>query len=212
MGKSFLIFLFTIILGISAQKSGKKVVRDALNKLGNFDDSPDTRDLMEKIAIVESRNGEDPNTYKGDRGGIWQVSKIGFDDTQNIRSHPKLARYHKRVFDIFGIKWNEITYEDLRDPFLSALAARLYLHTTEAEALLPEAGELEAQAKYWLNFYNKNIKTVKQEEFIKRVNDYKTITDKSYRDPHLVKQINLQGDKVCYILTGKPENFVRLFH
>ena len=41
-----------------------------------------THGLLGRTAIVESRNGEDKNTYrKNYNGGIFQVDKIGFEVT-----------------------------------------------------------------------------------------------------------------------------------
>ena len=82
--------------------SGSKVVEDVVKNveatLGG------TNELLKRTAFVESKYGKNPNPYRnGYHGGIWQVDKIGFDDTQNVKSHPNLRKQYAKVRDDFGI-------------------------------------------------------------------------------------------------------------
>ena len=83
---------------------------------------------MAKVACVESNNGLNSNTYRNNyHGGIWQVDKIGFADTQNVASHPGLSAKHDRIQATTGIVWSEVQWEDLRMPLQSGLASRLQI-------------------------------------------------------------------------------------
>ena len=55
------------------------------------------------MMTIESRFGEDRNTYrKNYRGGVWQVDKIGFEDTQKVKSHRKLEEKLDKIEKHFG--------------------------------------------------------------------------------------------------------------
>ena len=107
--------------------------------------------FLSEIATVESRKGEDPDTYReGYHGGVMQVDKIGFEDTQDTKSHPALVSKFKRIKDEFGIDWAAASWEDLRDPLHSTIAARLLL--SNKEDVIPDT--VEGRAKYWKDKYN----------------------------------------------------------
>ena len=77
-----------------------------------------------------------------------------FQVTQNVEANPSLQAYHDKISDLFGINWEKVEWKDLRQPFLSGLAARLYLQTIEEP--IPETSDIEGQAKYWKQHYNTN--------------------------------------------------------
>ena len=131
--------------------SGSKIVKDAVSKVEST--LGGTNKLLERTAYVESKNGKDPNTYRdGYHGGIWQVDRIGFEDTQNVASHAKLKEHFKKINADFGIDWSTVKYEDLRKPLYSAIAARLkYLNIASS---IPPSWQLTRQAKYWKEHYN----------------------------------------------------------
>ncbi|CAH1778080.1 unnamed protein product, partial [Owenia fusiformis] len=207
MVKCLLIFL-CVIISIQAdnhQKKGRTVVDKALEKLSKYDDKG--KKFLKNIAKVESKYGMDENTYRKDyHGGIWQVDEVGFEDTKDTKSHPKLTERYKKIKEIYGIDWEKVEWDDLEDPFMSALAARLLLQNKPKE--LPAEDDIDAQAEYWKEYYNTKEGKGTVEEFKKRAT---AVEDKSYGDPHIVKQINELGDEVCYNLKGKPGDFIRLF-
>ena len=131
--------------------SGSKIVKDAVSKVEST--LGGTNMLLERTAYVESKNGADPNTYRdGYHGGIWQVDRTGFQDTQNVASHAKLKGHFKKINTDFGIDWSTVKYEDLRKPLYSAIAARLkYLNIASP---IPPSWQLTRQAKYWKEHYN----------------------------------------------------------
>ena len=57
---------------------------------------------MDRIACVESNNGLDLNTYRdGYYGGIYQVDRIGFEDTKDVASHPGLSSKYDKIMEEF---------------------------------------------------------------------------------------------------------------
>ena len=80
--------------------------------------------FLRRIAYVESKDGEESGTYRsGYDGGIWQVDKIGFDDTQNSSSHATLHSKWDKIQAHLSIDWSTATWTDCRKPLYSALAA-----------------------------------------------------------------------------------------
>ncbi len=113
--------------------------------------------FLKRIARVESDLGRHSGTFRqGYFGGIWQVDRIGFDETKNLRSHPGLSRLHDEIKQRFswgglpGVDWSKTSWEDCTIPAYSCVAARLYLATI-SEAI-PQS--LEGQANYWKKYYN----------------------------------------------------------
>lgn len=110
-----------------------------------------SKGILMEIAKVESRLGQDKNTYrKGYHGGVMQVDKVGYESTKDLKSHPKLKEKFKAIESEFGIKWPDTKWEDLRDPLHSAIAARLFLSNIEKE--IPSTKK--ARASYWKDNYN----------------------------------------------------------
>lgn len=120
--------------------------------------------FLKRIAKVESAYGRAPGTYRpGYHGGIWQVDRVAYEATKDLRSHPGLRRLHRAIsLTLNGLDWLGTTWEDCRDPVYSCLAARLYL------AAIPEAvpSSLEDQAAYWKKYYNTEAGKGTEEAFI----------------------------------------------
>ena len=119
---------------------------------------------MERLAFIMSRNGE--GTFRTD-GGIWQISRFAFEDTQNDRAHIRLARKYKRLEQAFGIKnWKDVKRHDLEVPMYSAIAARLYLSNFPEP--IPPAYDIDKQQDYWWRIYMQNHESkwlIKEEDF-----------------------------------------------
>ena len=78
------------------------------------------------------------------------MDQAGFEDTQDVKSHPGLVKKHQQIKEKLGIDWMKVKKEDLTKPLYSGLAARLFLGNK------PEAipADLTGQAKYWKKYYN----------------------------------------------------------
>ena len=76
------------------------------------------------------------------------------NDTKDTFSHSSLNGKHQKVRQHLGIDWSTVTWNDLRKPLYSGLAARLFLSNIKQE--IPFASEIALQASYWKLYYNKN--------------------------------------------------------
>ena len=140
-------------------------MQTVVKKIDDSNIFPTDNKFLRRIAYVESKDGTHPNTYRPCyHGGIWQVDKIGFEDTQNTKAHPGLSKKFDEIEKIFGIKWREVKWEDLRKPLYSGLAARLLLSNKPGE--IPPANDVEGQAAYWKNHYNSAAGKGSEQKFI----------------------------------------------
>ena len=145
------------------EDKGQSVVREVVSQLKAI--FGDDHDFMYRIACVESDFGNHPNTYRDNyHGGIWQVDKIGFADTQNVASHPRLKARFEQIQAATGISWQNAIWEDLRKPIYSGIAARLLL--LNIPAAIPT--DLKGQAQYWKTHYNTEKGKGTVEDFISK--------------------------------------------
>ena len=142
---------------------GKDVVQEVDSKLKEI--FGDDHGFMQRVACMESNYGTDPNTYRPNyHGGIWQVDKIGFDDTQNVASHPGLKGKFEKIQTATGISWQDTSWDDLQKPMYSGIAARLYVSNIPA----PIPTDVRGQAEYWKKYYNTEKGKGTVEDFISR--------------------------------------------
>lgn len=110
------VFVLTFLLGTWAidktlvpETKGVDVVCEVINKIDKI--FPDDERMLRRIAYVESKFGEDWNTYReGYHGGIWQIDKIGFDNATINGSRPKLDQLWPKIEKLLNktkedIKW-----------------------------------------------------------------------------------------------------------
>lgn len=72
-----------------------------------------------------------------------------------MANHPELTDIYSRVLGTFGVNWTaEVQWVDLRRPFFSALAARIYFEIVEEN--IPNIGDLESQGQFWKRHFNSN--------------------------------------------------------
>ena len=145
--------------------SGSDVVEKVVSKVQSLFGSDNS--FLRRIAYVESKDGTDRNTYRsGYDGGIWQVDQIGFESTQDTKSHPGLKQKHEKIKQSLDIDWGQVEWSDLRKPLYSGLAARLYLLKIPA----PIPSSLKDQAEYWKHYYNTGSGAGTAQKFIDDVN------------------------------------------
>ena len=145
--------------------SGSGVVEEVVSKVQSLFGSDNK--FLRRIAYVESKDGTDKNTYRsGYDGGIWQVDRIGFESTQDTKSHPSLEAKHKKIKQSLDIDWEKVKWNDLRKPLYSGLAARLFLLKIRA----PIPSTLKDQADYWKRYYNTEAGAGTAQKFIDDVN------------------------------------------
>ena len=135
------------------EANGTEVVDDVISRIDNSGIFPPNHGFLRRIAWVESRFGNHSDTFRNDyHGGIWQVDEIGFNDTQDTSAHSNLIRKYELIQEKFNIDWRSVTWEDLRKPLYSGLAARLFL----SNVVEPIPSDLCGQATYWKKHYNKS--------------------------------------------------------
>ena len=155
---SSIAILQSLIVQVAAQNddtrtpraTGADVVRAAVLQIAESRIFPEDRQLLRRIAFVESRDGTANNTFRrGYFGGIWQVSFRAYTETRNVLS---LITLHDAIRDYFNIDWVQSTnWRDLEKPLFSALAARLFLSTQSSQ---PISSDVNEQAMYWDAYYN----------------------------------------------------------
>lgn len=149
---------------LQSEASGADVVRAVVKKVQSV--FGDDHQFLRRVAFVESKDGRDRNTYRpGYHGGIWQVDEIGFDSTQDTRSHPGLVSKFERIKSAFGIDWRRVRWSDLRMPLYSGIAARLFL--SNIPSAIPR--DVRGQAKYWKDHYNSAAGAGSEQKFIRDV-------------------------------------------
>ena len=110
-------------------------------------------DLLRRIAYVETRDGTSNDTFRdGYYGGIWAVDEEKFLMTQMTNLSSCLPIKLQQIQEFLEINWTEVTWMDLQKPIFSALAARLVLFL--ADRAIPPTSDLQAQAEFWVEYYN----------------------------------------------------------
>ena len=125
--------------------SGADVVDACIQKINQNGLFTYDEKLLERIAITESGY-----TYKNKKdGGIWQLTLEHFKETKDHIS-PYLE---ESIRQMYGYEWKSMKWVNLTTPFLSALAARLYINQSLHQ--LPLSSNVLSQAVYWANNYTK---------------------------------------------------------
>ena len=150
------------------QSSGAEVVEATVEKIQESGIFTNDNKFLRRIAYVESKDGTDSNTYReGYHGGIWQVDKIAFEDTQDTKSHSRLSKKFAKIKSKFGIEWSCVKWKDVEKPLYSGLAARLFLSNIPE----PIPIEIDEQARYWKEHYNTEEGKGTVKRFIDEVNE-----------------------------------------
>ena len=128
----------------------------------------DDHRMLRRLAFVETVDGT--NSTSGDRGGLWGLDEAKLD---TVLSSPELLELRIALRAVFGIDWGSVTIDDLLKPFYAGMVARLYLHYLEISgtAVIPLAGDLVAQARFWLAYYHSDVGGVSRTEvyFVEQV-------------------------------------------
>ncbi len=133
---------------LSTSAKGWETIAKATNVLKSSRIFPSDRNLMKRIALVESSLNRTSS-----EGGLWNVGTCAFYRvTQNRAKYGKrLKRIQKMVGRKFGISWTRMTYDQLRRPMYSLIAARIYLYIILTDGIPRGAN---AQGKVWSNYYH----------------------------------------------------------
>ena len=135
--KTTLLVLFCVIVLGSSQKDASRepvtpginyceVVEAVVTEIESSDVFPtDTKGLLRLIAFTESRDGE--RLTAAGQGGIWNVSE---DQFSTVRGSQNILQFFEdSIYTHFNLKIKEdVQYDMLDKPFISALFAALYLY------------------------------------------------------------------------------------
>ncbi|KAI1286171.1 hypothetical protein HDE_11148 [Halotydeus destructor] len=122
-------------------KAGRDVVSGVLLKMAHL--HSDSMRILRRLAFVETNDGL--KKY-GQLGNIWNIDEAMLDRTKN----DSLVNFHSLIESSFGIKWTSTTYDDMKIPMLSGLAAHLNVEAI-SQAKPPDVA---SQAEYWATHYN----------------------------------------------------------
>ncbi|CAH1783424.1 unnamed protein product [Owenia fusiformis] len=186
--------------------SGIDVVNTALEKLTQYADKG--LEFLRNIACVESKYGTDKDTYRENyHGGIWQVNEATFNETKDTASRSKLKKNLEKIKNLYDVNWESATWKELRDPFYSALAARLFLQIQDEK--LPSEKDINKQGEYWSQYYNPDDGTRTADEFVQRVEECtkkEEPTDKPTEKPDETPEDEDRGKESSQV--GKPVQWI----
>jgi len=136
--------------------------------------------FLTEIAMAESMLGTDPVSVRtsGSAGrGPWQIDKIAFNETKNVKSHPILKTYHE-ILRKNGANWKYVQWNDCNTFLWGSIAARLYL--IFQPFTISENRVIRAQQ--WKKYYNTHSGKGSAEEYWNRVQKcYKLL---NLKDPY----------------------------
>ena len=130
--------------------TGSAVVLQAIGRLQQSGVFGNDNEILRRIAYVETQDGALTDTLTD--GGIWAVSENKFLQTQDLQANIQLSAILQRIENMFRIDWMSVQWRDLRMPLYSMIAARLVLYL--APQAIPPSNDLEAQARFWVQYYN----------------------------------------------------------
>ena len=154
-----LVLCTNVDLTLVPEENGANVVLACIAKIDVSRIFPrDDQQLIRRIAYTETENGLDPSTYSGssNNGGIWQLSEDRYIQTKDNTDSSVL----QKIQEMFDIDWASTSWVDLRKPFFSALAARLYIELEVASVdSFPFSTNIPLQSSFWINVYTSSSKT-----------------------------------------------------
>ena len=98
---------------------------------------------------------------------------MGKSKFEEVLTASVLAELRSETENKYDFEWSKLVWEDLRYPFYSGLAARLYLSLLEMEtASIPLAGDIVEQASFWFTYYHTRDEVpVSEIQFIEQLHD-----------------------------------------
>lgn len=173
---AFISILAFGLLGVDAAKDltrirdakGADVVQAVISQIEVSGFFEDDHRILRRIAYVETKDGANIPPF---RGGIWALGRKKFEKVLNASV---LAELRSETEEKWSFSWSRMTWEeDLRYPFYSGLAARLYLSLLEIRqtASIPLSGSIPQQASFWFTYYHTKDGSLNEQNFIDRVSN-----------------------------------------
>ena len=155
-------------LGRNGSELVNAIVHNILECSGVFEDD---NVFMRRLAYVETMDGAEGQG----RTGIWNATKHHLNAMAYgalIRSFPDLVN---QICEKFGVDMQVAVRNpeslDLRNPLVSGVVARFYLHyvTVERRIQIPSAEDVNGQARFWFSQFRMNNGTATSQHFTGRV-------------------------------------------
>ena len=124
---------------------GGDVVRTVVDMIQESEIFPDDKQLLRRIAYVETKDGY--VNYRR-KQGIWGITREMLLKTKDDQS---LQLNRNAISTTFNISWPGVRISELSKPLYSGLAARLFLSTISEP--IPEQGDIDGQADYYKRHY-----------------------------------------------------------
>lgn len=146
--KYLLLSIVVLIVEISGKdltrlkgSSGKDVVDATIDQIKDSCIFQNDYLFLRRLAFVNSKFGTDGSTYRsGFDGGIWQISSSMHTETLKLT-----ARVSEKIKACFGIDWSKTSWDDLRKPLYSGLAAMIVLETKTESIGFPKTAASQSQ-------------------------------------------------------------------
>ncbi|XP_046340047.2 uncharacterized protein LOC124121112 [Haliotis rufescens] len=155
---ALLVLLVSVVAGqnvdltVSSGAKGRDVVETVVDRIRSNCIFPEDRLFLRRLAYAESKDGADPKTYRKDYdGGIWQVDEAMYNATR--RCPFIVSDECALIGSAFNITWRDTTWQDLRKPLYSGLAASLYM-LIRLGFINSMPGDLPGQADTWAHYYH----------------------------------------------------------
>ena len=150
--------VLSIDLTLVPDQKGTNIVLACIAKISSSQIfSRDDQQLVRRIAYTETTDGLELITYSGsnNNGGIWQLSESKYLETKSDTT------YFQEIEDTFKINWALTSWVDLRKPFFSALAARLYLElkVNDTSDDFHFSTDIPSQSNFWITMFTNSSKT-----------------------------------------------------
>ena len=147
--------------------SGSAVVEEVLHLIQNSGIFPPDHGILRRIAYVETRDGTNMTGNTGEdmdhkRVGIWGLTvsmlhnmRHQLKQYSSNKQYQTLTAESEDICEVFGVNVTSKNL-NLRNPLMSGIAARFYLHylTVLRNVILPES--VSEQASFWASEYHMN--------------------------------------------------------
>ena len=143
-----------------------------------FNDPAHIQTFMKRIAAVESAKGENSKTYqiRNDGFGPYQMTKTTFEGLLNRLNgrggfgKTRVQKWIEPIKKELGIDVTQLKFEEMTDPLVSTLMARL--HLLSKTPAIPK--DLSGQADYWKTKWNSESPLAKgtRRQFVREANYY----------------------------------------
>ncbi|XP_054168963.1 integrin alpha-E-like [Oppia nitens] len=169
---------------------GQDVVEASIAKVNQIKLFADDSGFLFRLALVESKFGENPQTFADQTNkspNIWSIDSQKFRETKDIQKHPELLQLYYDLADKYDIDWQRLDIYDMQRPLYSALASKMFLHLNGQP--IPET--IDDQAQYWKQHYTAiGDGNVDADTFVQEVHKLEDLYECS---PHI---------SLCYVLDG----------